>query len=61
MAQRFVTYLTENNYIDKSVQKAFINRINGTLEHNQVLTEAIQNAKSNRKTIHATFFYLENA
>ena len=43
------------------MQKAFINRINGTTEHNQVLLELIRHAKANRKTLHMTFFDLEDA
>ncbi len=61
LAQRFVNYLTGNKYIDKSAQKAFINRVNGTVEHNQVLNKCIQHSKSNKKTIHITFFHLEDA
>ena len=61
LAQRAVSFLTTNNFIDKTVQKAFLNRINGTIEHNQVLLEMIRHAKANRKTLHMTFFDLENA
>ena len=61
MANRSATYMTENGYIDKSVQKAFIQRINGVIEHNQVLQEIIRHAHINKKTVHMTFYDLEDA
>ncbi len=61
LAPRFVTYLTRNRYIDKTIQKTFISKINGTIEHNQVLSEIIQHSKANRHTLHTTFFDLEDA
>ena len=53
--------MTVNNFIDSSVQKAFIRGINGVIEHNQVLGEIISHAKRNNKTCHITFFDLEDA
>ncbi len=61
LVQRFVHYLIANKFIDKTIQKAFINKINGTIEHNQLLLEMMQHAKANRKTLHLTFFDLEDA
>ncbi len=61
VAKRLVDYFTSNGYIDKTVQKAFINRVNGVIEHNQTLQEIIKHAKTNRKTVHMTFFDLEDA
>ncbi len=61
IAKRLVEYFTQNGYIDKTVQKAFINRINGVIEHNQTLHEIIKHSKANKKTVHMTFFDLEDA
>jgi hypothetical protein len=47
--------------IDSSVQKAFIQGINGVIEHNQTFNELVSHAKSNQRTLHVTFFDLEDA
>jgi len=61
MAQRTTEFMLRNNYIDPEIQKAFISKINGTIEHNQVLQEIIRHSKHNKKTAHITFFDLEDA
>ena len=61
LASRTTDCLTENNFIDSSVQKAFIRGINGVIEHNQVLGEITCHAKRNNRTCHITFFDLEDA
>ncbi len=61
MANRTVKFMTENNFIDPTIQKAFIQRINGTIEHNILLQEIIKHARVNRKTLHISFFDLEDA
>lgn len=61
LADRTVKYVTTNNFIDTKVQKAFINGINGCIEHNITLQEVICHAKSNKKTAHITFFDLADA
>ena len=61
LSQRFSHYLTVNGYIDATTQKAFLRGINGVIEHNQVFQELIRHAKANKRTIHATFFDLEDA
>ena len=43
------------------VQKAFINGINGCVEHNQVLHEIISHSKTTKRTVHVTFFDLADA
>jgi len=53
--------LTANNYINEKVQKAFLPGNNGTIEHSVVLEEIISQAKTNKKTVHVTFFDLEDA
>ena len=61
LAKRLTKLLTANNYFDEKAQKAFLPGINGTIEHNVVLEEIISQAKTNKKTVHVTFFDLENA
>ena len=48
MANRTVQYMIDNRFIDPSVQKAFIQHINGTIEHNILLQEIINHARSNK-------------
>ena len=50
-----------NKYLDPSAQKAYINGINGCVEHVQVVQEVIQHAKANNKTVHITWFDLVDA
>ena len=61
LSQRISSYLTSNGYIDKSTQKAFISKINGVIEHCQCLHEILDHAKFNKRTVHCTFFDLEDA
>lgn len=61
MGNRTVDYMTANKFIDPSIQKAFIQKINGTIEHNILLHEIINHAKANHKTVHISFFDLEDA
>ena len=61
LAHRISSYLTSNNFIDKSTQKAFLSKVNGVLEHNQTLHEILDHAKLNKRTVHSTFFDLEDA
>ena len=61
LSQRLSTFLTENKLIDNSVQKAFLRKINGTIEHNQSIQEVLLHARANRRTAHLTFFDLEDA
>ena len=49
------------NYIDEKVPKAFLLSINGSIEHNVILEDIISQAKTNLKTVHVTFFDLEDA
>ena len=60
-ADRLTEYMTENDYIDETTQKAFIKHLNGCVEHTQVLSEIIQDAKHKRKTVHVSFYDLTDA
>ena len=59
LAKRLTKFLTVNNYNDE--KKAFLSGINGTIKHNVVLDEIISQAKTNKKTVHVTFFDSEDA
>ena len=61
LAKRLTKLLTMNNYINEKVQKAFLPKIKGTIEHNVVLEEIRSQAKTNKKMVHVTFFDLEDA
>ena len=61
LADRTGTFLTRNRFINPDIQKAFLKGINGCVEHNQLLQEAIAFAKSKKKTVHVTFFDLADA
>ncbi|XP_072020586.1 uncharacterized protein [Amphiura filiformis] len=61
LAQRTISYLTENEYIDKSIQKGFMEKISGRVEHTEALSEILQGAKKNGKPIVTTWLDLQNA
>ena len=49
LAKRLTKFLTGNNYIDEKVQKAFLQGINGTIEHNVILEEIISPSKDKQE------------
>ena len=60
-SSRTMSYMISNKYLDPSAQKAYIQGINGCVEHVQVVQEVIQHAKSNHKTDHITWIDLIDA
>ena len=50
-----------NNFLDSETQKAFLRKISGCQDHNLVLGEIFNHAKSNNRTVHVTWFDLEDA
>ena len=50
-----------NKYLDPTTQKVYIEGVNGCMEHITVIQELIQHAKVNRKTLHVTWFDLQDA
>ena len=60
-AERLTTCLTKNNFIDLTLQKAFLPGINGVIEHNIVMEEVVKDAKAKNHTLHMTFFNCEDA
>mgnify|MGYP003407069818 CR=1 FL=1 len=61
LANRFQKYLLHNSYIDSNIQKGFLSNISGCSDHNTILQEIIAKTKSERKTVHITWFDLEDA
>ena len=61
LTDRFTNYLTTNDLIDPTMQKAFLPGINGCIEHNAAMEEIIMDAKHRKHTAHMTFFDLEDA
>ena len=60
-SSRSINYMITNGYLDPSAQKAYIQGINGCVEHVQVVQEVIQHAKANNRTVHITWFDLIDA
>ena len=61
LAERVEKFAIHNGLINPEMQKAFLKGISGCVENNQVLHELIQDAKGRKKTIHVTFFDLQDA
>ena len=58
---RIFEYLKANDYIECRVQKCFILKISGTIEHTQQLAYIISHAKRKQKTLVVTLLDLKNA
>jgi len=61
LADKMLDYMTENKYIDKTVQKGFMKKTPGCLEHTQALMEELKDAKSKRRQIYVVWVDLMNA
>ena len=61
MASRLTKYLTENGYIDMSVQKGGIPEVPGCVEHASMIWETIQRAKSQKLDLDVVWLDLANA
>ena len=61
LSERITDFLVGNGYINKEVQKAFLNKVSGCQDHNLILGEIINHAKHNGRTVHITWFDLEDA
>lgn len=58
---RTLNFMIDNKYLDPSAQKAYLEGINGCVEHTQVVQEVIHHARTNHKTAHITWFDLTDA
>ena len=60
LASRRTRYLLTNKYTETSVQKGGVPGIAGCLEHGNMIWEAIQKAKTNKKDLDGIWLYLAN-
>ena len=60
MASRLIKYLTENGYINTSVQKGGILGVSGCLKHATMIREAIQRGKSEKLNFDVIWLDLAN-
>ena len=61
LADNMLNHMTANKYIDKSIQKGFLKKTPGCLEHTQVLMEELKDAKRHRRQIYVVWVDLMNA
>jgi len=61
LAQRCIRFLKDNKYIDTSIQKGFVEKIAGCIEHTEALTEILHDAKKTGNPIATTWLDLQNA
>lgn len=61
LTKRFADFIDGNFLINKSLQKAFQRGIDGCVEHNLVMSELLKDAKTRRRTLHCSFYDLEDA
>ena len=60
-SSRLMSYMITNGYLDPSAQKAYMEGINGCIEHIQVVQEVIRDARESKHTAHITWFDLTDA
>ena len=60
-ANRTLQYMLLNDYLANSAQKAYIEGVNGCIEHVVVVQEVIEHARLNNKTTNVTWFDLQDA
>ena len=58
---RIFTFVVENNYVETNIQKGFWSNISGTIEHTELLTNYLKQAKSKQRQLVVTLFDLKNA
>ena len=61
LANRLLTFMVGNGYIDQSIQKGFLPGVAGCVEHTQVLMETLLDAKRNLREIVVAWLDLANA
>ena len=61
LARRMTSYMTENSYVDTSVQKGGVPGFSGCVEHTSVISQLIQEAKVNKKDLTVVWLDLANA
>ena len=61
MRNRLFTFVDNNNYIDKHVQKGFWPAVDGVTEHTQLLSHLMNDAKRHQRALCVTLLDLRNA
>jgi len=61
IGRRMALFLTQNNYIDSTVQKMYLKDISGCTEHSFTMLEVIKNARAIQNTVHITNLDLADA
>lgn len=61
VSSRLQSFLVDNNYIDRAVQKGFLSGIAGCVEHSFALFEALRDATQQQRQIVITWIDLANA
>ena len=61
MQTRLSRFMLDNKYWDKQVQKGFLEKVAGCIEHSELLVEALLDAKRHQRAICVSFLDLENA
>ena len=56
LAKRTTSFILANKLIDITVQKGFLPKIDGCIEHNMLLDEVLSDVKNEKETAHITFF-----
>ena len=61
LSNRISGFLMNKGFIDATTQKAFLSKINGCQDHNLILMEVLNHSRAHKKTVHVTWFDLEDA
>ena len=61
VAKRITTYMTENGYVNTAIQKGGIPGFSGCLEHTNILSHLIQEAKGSKGNLTVVWLDLANA
>ena len=61
MSKRASKFMTSNGYIDTTIQKGYIARIPGVLEHTYQMTEILKNSREHQRSICVSWIDLRNA
>ena len=61
LRNRWLSFMLTNNYLDRSIQKAFMPRSPGCIEHHQKLATILRDAKQKHKALAVCWLDLANA
>ena len=61
LSKRANKFMVSNGYIDTSIQKGYIAKIPGVLEHTYHMTEVLRNAREHQRSICVSWLDLKNA